>query len=194
MLLLTALRTCSGRHLAELQVMGTVPAFSLQDQSGQPVTEATLRGRPWVASFVFTTCSTVCPKITEANVELQRRLTAAGRSARIVSFTVDPEYDTPEVLAAYAARYGADPARWSFLTGPQDRLFRLITDGFQLAMGDRQKDAAGVIDITHSSKLVLVDATLQVRGYFGTSPEEIGLIVAYLEQLEAAAPAPTGGP
>ena len=104
---------------------------------------------------------------------------------RLLSITVDPEYDTPPVLKAYAEENGADLATWTFATGDRAVLEALVMgkDGFRLAMGDKTEDAAGVADITHSTKLVLVDRKGQVRHYFSSSPDERELVAAYAIDL-----------
>jgi len=192
-LVLTGLKTCAGRHLVPLPKMSQVPAFTLVDQTGEAFGSDDLKGRVWVASFIFTTCTTACPPITAANADLQRRLDAEGPAlsgVRIVTFTVDPEMDRPEVLAAYAEKSGAKADRWTFLTTPDATtgpLEDLVRGGFQLAMGARQEDAAGVVDITHSAKLVLVDADGFIRNYFDADPEQRKLIVAYARELTAEA-------
>lgn len=183
---LTGLKTCSGKRLVPLDKISAVPAFNLVDQTGQPFGSADLSGHVWVASFIFTTCTTVCPRISDANAELQRLLAADNLDARLVSFTVDPEMDRPALLTAYAQKYGADPARWTFLTtadGSTAPLYELISKGFQLAMGERAPDSAGAVDITHSTKLVLVDGDGWIRAYFDNSPEQLPIIVAYAREL-----------
>jgi len=192
-LMLTALKTCSGRRLADLPDYGAVPDFSLVDQTGARFGSQDLAGHVWIASFIFTTCTTVCPKVSDANAELQRRLAAehpGPGGARLVTFTVDPEQDRPPVLAAYAKKYGADPTRWSFLTtadGTTAPLYELIAKGFELAMGERQQDSAGVTDISHSTKLVLVDAKGHKRYYFGSEEQDLTNLVAYARDYVAEA-------
>lgn len=188
--LLTGLKTCSGKRLSPLADYGAVPAFTLVDASGQPFGSQDLAGHVWIASFIFTTCTTVCPKVSDANADLQARLAAEHSDARIVTFTVDPEMDRPPVLAAYAKRYGADPARWAFLTsadGSTAPLYDLISKGFELAMGERETDSAGVVDVSHSTKLVLVDANGHKRNYFDSSEDQRAIIAAYARQLEIEA-------
>ncbi|PKN59430.1 MAG: photosynthetic protein synthase I [Deltaproteobacteria bacterium HGW-Deltaproteobacteria-14] len=183
---LTGLKTCSGKRLVPLDKISAVPAFTLVDQAGRPFGSEDLKGHVWVASFIFTTCSTVCPRLSDANAELQRRFAAENLDARLVSFTVDPEMDRPALLTSYAQRYGADPARWTFLTtadGGTAALYELIAKGFQLAMGERAADSAGAVDISHSTKLVLVDADGFIRYYFDSSEDQLAIIVAYAREL-----------
>ncbi|TNF37495.1 MAG: SCO family protein [Deltaproteobacteria bacterium] len=202
MAVLTVLKTCSGQQLVPLpRSEAPVPAFTLVSEAGEPFGSAELKGHVWVASFIFTTCTTACPPISEANADLQRLLDAAGpelAGTRLVTFTVDPEMDRPEVLAAYAKRYGAEPARWTFLTsadGTVEPLQQLVRGGFDLAMGTRRADDAGAVDITHSKKLVLVDTEGYIRNYFDADANQRPLIVAYARELtaEAAKKAREGG-
>ena len=132
-----------------------------------------------------TQCSGANDAVTAANVDLQKRFAAVGAPVRLLSITVDPEYDTPPVLKAYAEENGADLATWTFATGDRAVLEALVMgkDGFRLAMGDKTEDAAGVADITHSTKLVLVDRKGQVRHYFSSSPDERELVAAYAIDL-----------
>src|SRR6187397_2946501 len=103
----------AGRSLASL---GTVPPFQLANQNGQPFGSAELSGKIWIADFIFTTCRGPCPLISSRMSELQRPLEESD--VHLVSFTVDPQMDTPEVLRDYSERLHARPGRWEFLTGP----------------------------------------------------------------------------
>ena len=145
--------------------LGPAPEFSLVDQSGEPFDSASLRGRLWVANFVFTRCAGICPMLTARMARLQQRLAEGlGDEVRLVSFSVDPEHDRPPVLADYAARHRADPARWSFLTGERSRIWDLSTQGFKLAVGERPGDPDE--PLFHSAKFVLVDRGGRIRGYY----------------------------
>src|SRR6185503_13820027 len=94
-----------------------LPAFSLVNERGERYGSEDLKGRIWVADFVFTSCPTVCPKLTKRMAEIQHRARNLGGAFHLVTFTVDPENDTPERLAAYAQAYHANPSKWTFLTG-----------------------------------------------------------------------------
>lgn len=119
----------------DLPRLGEVPAFTLIERSGQPVTRADLLGKVWIANFLYTRCPSECPLMSHALAQLQDAL-AAERDVRLVSMTVDPEYDTPEVLTHYAQRFAAHPQRWLFLTGEKATLFRLAREGFYLGAVD----------------------------------------------------------
>lgn len=139
-----------------LQMFGEIPAFELTDQQGRPFNRSALDGHVWVADFVFTNCQGPCPRMSSHMRALQNKTDA---SVRLVSFTVDPDNDTPPVLAAYAQRFGADASRWSFLTGAKATLNMLDQDAFKLGTIGAGMD--------HSTRFVLVDKKGQIRGYYG---------------------------
>lgn len=146
-----------------------VPQFSLIDQEGEPITKQSLAGKVWVASFVFTRCAGPCPMMTAKFAELAH--TIDHPDVRFVSFSVDPEYDTPAVLKDYASRFGADHARWTFVTGEKPEIFRLATEGMKLAAIPA---SGGNNVIVHSEKFVLVDEEGWIRGYYDLNdPEEM---------------------
>ncbi|MBX7098231.1 MAG: SCO family protein [Myxococcaceae bacterium] len=143
------------------------PDFAFPDQHGRTVTAASLRGKVWVADFVFTRCRTLCPMLTAKFVQLQRRL--AGVDVAFVSFSVDPANDTPEVLAAYARQWASDEPRWSLLATGATTLPPLVK-GFRVTAAPSE---AGAVDpIVHSSVFVLVDGQGQVRGVFDSEERE----------------------
>jgi protein SCO1 len=153
-----------------LPVLGTVPPFTLTERSGRAVRAEDLSGHVWVADFVFTRCPDFCPALTARMAGLAKTLAPARRPVRLVSFTVDPAHDTPEVLRAYATRAGAGDG-WLFLTGPRDAVSALLRDGFKVAWAD---DGPPTSPITHSDRFVLVDRALRIRGYYhGTEPADV---------------------
>jgi protein SCO1/2 len=140
-------------------VLGTVPEFTLTAETGDPFSSRSLAGKVWVADFIFTTCQGPCPRMSSQMRQIQNATTTLP-DLRLVSFTVDPERDTPEVLAAYGRRYQANPARWTFLTGPKETLHALSRDAFKLG------DVSG--ELEHSTRFVLVDRKSRIRGYYRT--------------------------
>jgi len=163
---------------------GVVPDFSLTERSGRTVTSRDLAGRFWVADFVFTRCTGVCPLLTARMSSLVHAL-RSERDMRFVSFSVDPEYDTPEVLSRYAAAQGADDERWLFVTGRHEALYRLIGEGFKLSVASQEpgQPQAGEL-ITHSDRFVLVDPQGRIRGYYhGDDEETIGRLADDLAAL-----------
>jgi protein SCO1/2 len=145
-----------------LAVLGQVAPFQLTDQAGQPFDSRSLAGHIWVADFVYTTCPGPCPMMSSQMHQVQDR-TAETPDVRLVSFTVDPAHDTPPVLAAYSKHFKADPARWSFLTGDAARLNDLGMNSFHLNAVDGS--------MAHSTRFVLVDRNMRIRGYYSTGED-----------------------
>lgn len=145
----------------------SVLPFSLTERSGRTITNADLRGKIWVANFVYTTCPGPCPLVT-AGVAKVQEATKEDPNVRLVTFSVDPQNDTPAVLAAYAQKFHADPDRWLFLTGPEKPVYNLIQNGFYQAVQDNrgQPLEPGQFTVTHSTKLVLVDGEGTMRGFY----------------------------
>jgi protein SCO1 len=143
---------------------GTVPAFQLVNQNGQSFGSAQLAGKIWIADFIYTTCPGPCPMISSRMSELQRPLEKTD--VHLVSFSVDPEKDTPRVLQSYAEKLQADPARWDFLTGPKSAIYKLSHDGFKLAVSDGSEEQGIPV---HSTRMVLVDRRGEIRGYYDTT-------------------------
>ena len=154
----------------KLPDLGTVPAFSLIDQDGQPFTEEALRGHPTVINFVFTRCDTICPVIAMKTQRLQDK-TADPRGAgiKIVTITVDPEWDTPEKLTSFGQRYKAESERWRFLTGPKDKITALITGPLMTTMDRDGELKPGSPNIVHSGYFLLVDGNLTIRGVYDSN-------------------------
>ncbi|CAF0695867.1 SCO family protein [Candidatus Methylacidithermus pantelleriae] len=151
-----------------------VPAFSLVDLSHQPVTRDSLRGKIWVAEFFYATCPGPCGIQSQRMQELQTILQQAKiHDVRLVSFSLDPQHDTPEVLAEYARRYKADPSLWFFLTGDPEQIRTLLLGGFRLAYAENPPEARPLRGkYTHATQLVLVDGQGVIRGYYdGLKPD-----------------------
>jgi len=180
---LPVVRSITRRLGAAPPILGVVPSFTLTDQRGQPFGIRDLQGRVWVADFIFTACQEACPLLSQKMAEVGRRARHLGPDFHLVSFSVDPIRDTPERLAAYAARYGANPLAWSFLTGSAGAVEAAVVGGFKIGMG-REKVAAGgdptaeLWQIFHGENLVLVDRQLRIRGYFQATPEGLDLLLA----------------
>jgi protein SCO1/2/putative membrane protein len=142
--------------------------FTLTECHGQTVTKADLLGKPWLACFIFTQCLGPCPLVSEQMELLQERL--KGLDVRLVSITVDPDRDTPEVLKAYAGRYHADPARWWFLTGAKEEIFRLIRQDFRMIVAEEPNPRPG-FEIMHSITIMHVNAEGRVLGQYNARNE-----------------------
>ncbi len=164
--LLTLTRPLLRHEPAPPPVLSRLPDFSLTSATGEPFGSRELAGRVWVADFVFTRCASICPLLTAAMGRLQRRYAEAGEGGvHLVSITVDPEYDTPERLRDYGTAHGIDPGGWTLLTGDPADVRRLILEGFRTPLGEVEDDA-GLVDIAHSGKFVLVDGRGAIRGYY----------------------------
>ena len=162
-------------------ILGSIPDFELIERSGRTVTRADLDGQIWIADFIFTNCGGTCPMMTYQMTKLEKAL---PQSVRLVSFTVDPTRDTPEVLAQYAAKNDVEGDRWLFLTGERDSLYRLALEGFHLAVDDTI--GTEIEPITHSSRFALIDSRGDIRNYYdGTSLEAIDQIIGDVEILLA---------
>src|SRR5262245_57257897 len=184
----------------DLPRLWEVPDFALIERSGQSVTRADLRGKVWIASIIFTRCVEECPLVSNHMARLQATFESEP-DVRLVSITVDPAYDTPEVLTRYAQSFAAQPQRWLFLTGDKATIYRLVREGFRLGLSDPQEsavpEAARVRQalwqllspasalahpgahphdetqraITHSARLVLVDRQGQVRQFYNSADQ-----------------------
>lgn len=128
-----------GKGLLEtLDVYGEVPDFALTERSGRRITRADLLGKVWIANFIYTHCTETCPLQSAQMARLQANLQGEP-DVRLVSITVDPEQDTPQVLAEYASRFGADRERWLFLTGERRPIYTLALEGFRLSVADPEE-------------------------------------------------------
>jgi cytochrome oxidase Cu insertion factor (SCO1/SenC/PrrC family) len=145
-----------------------------------------LLGRPWVASFLFTRCTGPCPRVAGTLRKLQSRLREKGDAGpRIVTISVDPAYDTTDVLKRYAADLGADPARWWFLTGDEAAVRKLIRESF---LSPVERAPEGTVPpgeaVSHRTQLAAVDPKGRVRGFFaGESGEDLDRLLALLDRL-----------
>lgn len=166
--------------------MDPLGSFHLTERSGRAVTDETLADQVWIASFIFTRCPSSCPKISAVMKTLQSRLKRTG--VRLASLSVDPEHDTPAVLTKYARRFGADPDRWWFLTGPRDEVYQLLLERFHVpAVPSTPEDQAlGAEAVSHSARLALVDRGNRVIGYFDSDdPAAVSRLVARARQRDA---------
>ena len=139
--------------------------FTLTERSGKKVSKSDFSGKVWIASFVFTRCTSGCPQITATMARLQADF-ADQPDVRLVTFTVDPERDDPAELRKYAEHFQADRDRWLFLTGQEKEIHRLLQESFKVTAMRNEKGKPGD-EFTHDSKLVVIDRHGNVRGYFG---------------------------
>ena len=158
-----------------LPVYGQIGDFTLTNQLGQAVTLADLRGQVWVADIIFTRCAGPCLTMSRQMKELQKSL-PANSNARLVTLTTDPDYDTSSILKTYAEqRFGADPRRWWFLTGPKKEIRDLEITSLKLtALEKKPEERESPVDLfIHSTQFLLIDKNAQWRGAFETTGEGI---------------------
>jgi cytochrome oxidase Cu insertion factor (SCO1/SenC/PrrC family) len=151
--------------LEGLNHYGSVPEFSLVERNGNKATLADMRGKVWIADFIYTTCTDTCPTQSAAMAGLQEKFGDAS-ALRFVSFSVDPEHDTPEVLSRYAERFKASADRWLFLTGDKEQIAHLVQGGFRLSAVALADGNSKETVILHSPRFVLIDRKSQIRGYY----------------------------
>jgi len=169
--------------LEPLPVLGDVPTFELTDQTETSFGSERLRGKVWIANFIFTRCPTVCPVFTQKMARVQQRTRDFGPSLMLVSFSVDPDWDTPARLAEYAGTFSADAGRWKFLTGTPEDVRITVREGLKIAMED-QGMIGDVPDIIHGTHFVLIDERGQIRGYFDSSEaDRIDEMIQHARQL-----------
>lgn len=192
----------TGRHtfdtlpyLGEKEVNGpgdttyyTVPPFSFTDLNGRTVTEKSFEGKILVVDFFFTRCGTICPKMTAHMQQVQLELNDAEKTSTykdvvLLSHTVDPEHDTPEVLRDYARKHEVDTTRWHMVTGDPAAIYRQGNMGYLLTAMEDSTDPEGFV---HSERFILVDKRRHIRGsYDGTSRSDVGRLVTDLKMLIA---------
>lgn len=157
-------------------------AFGLTDRSGRTVTHGNVAGKFLVVNFVHTGCSISCLKVNEQMAEIQRRLAGAD-DVRLLSLTVDPRTDTPEVLAEFGMRFNAETNRWFLLTGDRTLLYELIEDSFL-----KRDPLASDIDMPGGfigvERIAVVDREGNVRRYFdGMKKQTAAEVTAFVEEL-----------
>lgn len=157
-----------------------LPAFELIDHEKQPFTRDGMVGSVWVAGFIFTSCPTVCPGLTRKMSALAKELGAA-QDVRFLTITIDPENDTPEKLAAFAARHGEPTPRWRLVTGPSKVVDETVLKGFMLPFSRGATPA----EVTHSERFVVVDKRAHLRGVYDTDAPGLGALKEKVEALRA---------
>jgi protein SCO1/2 len=175
---LTAIRPLLRRIPEPPPVLSTLPEFTLSGVDGKPFGSRDLAGQVYVVNFFFTRCGSICPAIMRGVGRLQAGFAERGiEGIRLVSISVDPAYDTPEVLKEYGASHGVDPTRWTLLTGDQERVRTLVVDGFKTPMERAPDGGPTLVEVAHTGKLVLVDAHGRIRGYYDS--DDLGLDEVY---------------
>ncbi|MBI1949524.1 MAG: SCO family protein [Deltaproteobacteria bacterium] len=173
----------------------SVGQFALTDETGKPFSSADLKGKVWIANFFFARCPSICPKMQSETAKILPHVEDLGDDEGespvvLVSITVDPENDTPEVLAAYANKLQAPAGRWKFLTGDRELIKEVAVKRFLLGMGDKEAVGGDVYDIVHSGKLALVDQNGDVRGYWDVDEGGRSAIISAARLLAKHGPNP----
>jgi len=164
----------------------TVPDFTFTDQEGQKVSLSDFDDKILVVDFFFTTCPTICPIMTKQMSRLQWLLEdPAYDDVKLLSHTVNPENDTPEVLREYGESQGADFDKWTFVTGEKEEIYEQGFEGYLLST---QEDAGAPGGFLHSSYFVLVDKDRHIRGFYdGTSTKEVDDLFTDIKMLKKEA-------
>ncbi len=158
-----------------LPVLGDIPPFKLVDNFGQSFTEENISGKIWVADLIFTTCAGPCP-IMSTEMKSVHKTYLENENIHMVTITVNPDYDSPEVLTEYGERYDADFDKWHFLTGKYENIQSLIANGFK--MGDIEEI------VFHSTRFALIDPNMNIRGYYmGTESKDVKKLMGYIKKL-----------
>lgn len=180
--ILTVFLSSCGTSKIENSLNYDVQSFSFQNQDGKTVSLESLKGQVWVADFIFTNCKTICPPMTSHMAELQKQMEEENLQARIVSFSVDPENDTPEKLKKFAANYPLNFQNWDFLTGySQEEIEKFALKSFK-SIVKKPEDEDQVI---HQSSFYLVDQNGKVvKDYDGAKNTPYDEIIADIKTLE----------
>lgn len=160
----------------ELAIIGEVPAFSFTDQNGETVTNNTYKGKVYVVEFFFTTCTTICPKMNENMLQVQKEF-FGNPNFGIASFSINPFTDTPKILKAYAEKIGVSHPNWHMLTGDKQVIFELANKGFNLYVGDAPQ---AIDNFQHSGYFALVDKEGRIRSRY----DEFGNPILFYNGLD----------
>lgn len=151
------------KHLDDL---GTIGKLALVDEMGRPFTDDALHGHVTIVDFIFTRCDTICPVSTMKMERIQAKTEDAATKIKLVSFSVDPTYDTPPRLLEYATKYRYEPDRWRFVTGEHDAVYEVVEHQFMTSMMRLPDKPNGVPDISHQGYFLLVDKNAHLRGIY----------------------------
>ena len=165
-----------------LPVYYEVPSFEFTTEDGHTLKNSDLKGKVVLANFFFSNCPTTCPKNLQEIQKIQKRIKGLGNKVAILSFTVDPENDSPKRLFKVARDWKANPFVWKFLTADLDMIKKTLIDGFKVPVGDKQFSKS-IYDIAHSEKIVLIDQEGFIRGYYRMEKNDINKLMIDLGLL-----------
>lgn len=160
----------------ELPIYGILPSYEFTDENGKKFGSNELKGKIYIANFMFTSCKSFCPLLLRQIQIVQHRIRGVVDRAAIVSFTVDPETDTSSVLFEKARELKANPNVWHFVSAPMTDMKKLLIEGFKVPVGDKVY-AQNIMDVAHSNKLVLLDQEGRIRGYYSSDKNGINQLM-----------------
>ena len=169
---------------SRLPIYWAVPNFQLIAHDGKPFGLKDLKGKIWVAEFFFASCAGICPIMNQNMMEVQKAF-ANNPDVLIVSITVDPKNDTPEILREYRQNFDAMDGKWFFLTGDKKAIYQLARHGFKVAAEEvPPQEEGGPSDFIHSDRFVLVDRQGRIRGFYnGTDKGQVRKLIADIKRL-----------
>lgn len=174
------IRTVDGKTVMDT-VYHVVGEFDLFDADSLPVTHAVAKGKISVVDFFFSTCATICPRMSNQMMRVQHKF-RDDKDVVILSFTVDPLNDTPSRLKAYAQKHQAIPGKWFFITGDKEQIYRLAKESYFLNALETPNAAEAFL---HSEKFLLIDKKSRIRGiYDGTDHFEVKRLIEDIEALQ----------
>jgi protein SCO1/2 len=153
------------RRAHQIASFWNAPDFHYSTQFGDTLSNDSLKGKVYVADFIFTSCESVCPDLSKTMAQLQENFTDNG-SVKLVSFSIDPARDSIPALKDYSERYGAKKGKWYFLRGDTSTIWNTIEKGFKVSVGYAHDSTGTGYSFTHTQKLVLVDAEGKIRGFY----------------------------
>jgi protein SCO1/2 len=177
------LRSINRELPPELPILSVLKDYKFTDENGKSFGSLDLEGKAYLASFHFTSCPTICVEQMKILQRVSKRVKGVKSKFRLVSYTVNPEVDTPKVLFKKARELRADPFLWKFLTASKSETKELLIKGFKVPLGDKEIIEPNVYDIAHTGKLVLVDQVGQVRAYYSTDKASIDKLMIDLGLL-----------
>ena len=172
-----------GKHTVKSKdtVLYSIPTYNFLRQDGINFGSADLKGKPYVAYFFFTSCPSVCPRMTQGARRIQQALLKDIERYNIVAFSVDPERDTPESLKLFAKEYNADFKNWHFLRGLEKDIFKVSQKSFYVGVSKSEEEPGGYM---HSEKMILVDSEGHLRGYYsGTDATDVEKLIGDLSSI-----------
>ncbi|MEO6282877.1 MAG: SCO family protein [Dyadobacter sp.] len=172
-------KTVDGKEVVDT-IYNTIPAFSFVNQQGDTVSEKIVEGKIYVTDFFFTTCPTICPVMKRQMIKVFQQF-KGNPEVMILSHTIDPEHDTPQVLNKFAKDLGIEGTQWQFLTGPKDKIYKIGQESYMSTAKEDKSAEGGYI---HSGAFILVDKEKHVRGmYDGTTEEGTQKLIADMRRL-----------